>query len=42
MKFKLNAGGVIEQTADLGNMDIAAFQKTRYKQRNIVKANLSK
>lgn len=28
MKFKLNADGVIEQTADVRNTDIAALQET--------------
>lgn len=41
MKFKLNADGVTEHTADLGNVASAAFQETRYKQRDVVKANLS-
>lgn len=41
MKSNFNANGVTEQTDDLEDVDSAAFQETRYKERNFVKANLS-
>lgn len=41
MKSNLNANEVTEQTDDLEDVDTAAFQETRYEERNFVKANLS-
>lgn len=40
MKSNLNAYGVTEQTDDLKDVDTAAFQETRYEERNFMKANL--